>query len=281
MTWDDTCLAEQTDPDGTTTTWQYAPGTHRPLAQTGHRPSGRAAETSFPAPSPRSYWRGASTHEPRITSAATALHEAVAPGSFSCLGGPGACPRPAERRGAGAVGKSATVLGREIGKTGREMNALLRSYGYLTGEPGAYSLTDKGQKYGTQEDHSRGNARSLHYYRQWTTTTWSDETLPALLNDMANAPTPPEPAESFPDDDVSVAEAEPVGATDRGASGSTGTPVDLGVVAIAAALLVGAKAAQIAAPHARRWWSETAVPATSRVLKRLKRQDPSDNDAET
>jgi len=179
------------------------------------------------------------------------------------------------------VGKSATVLGREIGKTGREMNALLHRYGYLTGEPGAYSLTDKGMKYGTQEDHYRGNVRSLHYYRQWTTTTWSDETLAALLNDMANAPTSPEPAEAFPDDDVTVAEAEPVGATDQGAPGNTGTRVDLRMFAIAAALLVGAKAAQIAAPHAQRWWSDTAVPATSRVLKRLRRQDPPDDDAET
>lgn len=179
------------------------------------------------------------------------------------------------------MGKSATVLGREIGKTGREMNELLHRYGYLTGEPGAYSLTVKGEKYGTQEDHYRGNVRSLQYYRQWTTTTWSDETLAALLNDMANAPTRPESAESFPDDDVTVAEAEPVGATDRDAPGSTGTPGDLRMVAIAAALLVGVKAAQIAAPHAQRWWSETAVPATSRVLKRLKRQEPSDNDAET
>ncbi|MGJ5827207.1 hypothetical protein [Streptomyces ossamyceticus] len=179
------------------------------------------------------------------------------------------------------VGKSATVLGREIGKTGREMNVLLHRYGYLTGEPGAYSLTDKGEKYGIQEDHYRGNVRSLHYYRQWTTTTWSDETLAALLNDMNNAPAPPELAESFPNDDLTVAEAEPVGATDRGASDSAGTRVDLRMAAIAAALLVGAKAAQIAAPHAQRWWSETAVPTTSRVLKRLKRQDSADNDDET
>ncbi|WP_158707479.1 hypothetical protein [Streptomyces sp. NRRL F-2799] len=82
------------------------------------------------------------------------------------------------------MGKSATVLGREIGNTGREMNVLLHRYGYLTGEPGAYSLTDKGMKYGTQEDHDRGNVGSLHYYRQWTTTTWSDESLAALLNEL-------------------------------------------------------------------------------------------------
>lgn len=219
--------------------------------------------------------------EPCITNAAIALHRAVAPGSFLRLGGAGSRLRPAVQGGAGAVGKSATVLGREIGKTGRQMNVLLHRYGYLTGEPGAYSLTDKGEKYGTQEDHYRGNVRSLHYYRQWTTTTWNDETLAALLNDMTNVATPPESAESFPDDDVPVAEAESVGATDRGTSESTGTRVDLRMITIAAALLVGVKAAQIAAPHAQRWWSETAVPATSRVLKRLKRQDPADNDDET
>lgn len=178
------------------------------------------------------------------------------------------------------MGKSATLLGREIGKTGREMNVLLHRYGYLTGEPGAYSLTDKGEKYGTQEDHASGNVRSLHYYRQWTTTTWSDETLAALLNDMANAPTPPEPADSFAEDDANYADAEPVDATGRGASGSADTPVDLRTAAIVAAVLVGVKAAQIAAPHAQRWWSETAVPTTSRVLKRLKRQDSSDKDAD-
>ncbi|MEU1630203.1 putative T7SS-secreted protein [Streptomyces sp. NPDC020096] len=33
FTWDDTRLAEQTAADGHTTTWDYAPGTHRPLAQ--------------------------------------------------------------------------------------------------------------------------------------------------------------------------------------------------------------------------------------------------------
>jgi RHS repeat-associated protein len=36
--WEDSRLAEQCDPDGRHTTWDYAPGTHRPLAQTGHTP---------------------------------------------------------------------------------------------------------------------------------------------------------------------------------------------------------------------------------------------------
>ncbi|WP_432168468.1 RHS repeat-associated core domain-containing protein [Streptomyces sp. bgisy031] len=36
--WDGTCLAEQTGSDGRVTTWDYAPGTHRPLTQTNHHP---------------------------------------------------------------------------------------------------------------------------------------------------------------------------------------------------------------------------------------------------
>ncbi|MGK5530636.1 hypothetical protein [Streptomyces sp. URMC 129] len=66
-------------------------------------------------------------------------------------------PRSPADEGVPGLGKSAPVLGREIGKPEREMNVLLHRYGYLTGEPGAYSLTDKGEKYGTQEDHYRGN----------------------------------------------------------------------------------------------------------------------------
>ncbi|GHJ39773.1 putative T7SS-secreted protein [Streptomyces sp. TS71-3] len=38
FSWDDTRLIEQTGPDGQALTWDYAPGTHRPVAQTDHRP---------------------------------------------------------------------------------------------------------------------------------------------------------------------------------------------------------------------------------------------------
>ncbi|WP_234315682.1 DUF6531 domain-containing protein [Streptomyces albus] len=38
FTWDGTRVTEQTATDGSTTTWDYAPGTHRPLAQTDRDP---------------------------------------------------------------------------------------------------------------------------------------------------------------------------------------------------------------------------------------------------
>ncbi|WP_341867963.1 RHS repeat-associated core domain-containing protein [Streptomyces misionensis] len=47
FSWDDTRLAEQTGADGRATTWAYAPGTHRPLAQTDHWYRTRTPEMSF------------------------------------------------------------------------------------------------------------------------------------------------------------------------------------------------------------------------------------------
>ncbi|MEV6057594.1 DUF6531 domain-containing protein [Streptomyces sp. NPDC052107] len=45
--WDDLCLAEQTTPDGWVTTWDYTPDGPRPVAQTSHKPTATAANTSF------------------------------------------------------------------------------------------------------------------------------------------------------------------------------------------------------------------------------------------
>ncbi|GAA2715078.1 DUF6531 domain-containing protein [Streptomyces luteosporeus] len=56
FTWDGTRLAEQTAPDGAVTTWDHAPGTHRPVAQTHHRPltrvQGRSLITDYAAEAP-------------------------------------------------------------------------------------------------------------------------------------------------------------------------------------------------------------------------------------
>ncbi|MFE1448041.1 RHS repeat-associated core domain-containing protein [Streptomyces olivaceoviridis] len=45
--WDDLCLAEQSTADGWVTTWDYAPDSPRPVAQTRHKPTAAAANTSF------------------------------------------------------------------------------------------------------------------------------------------------------------------------------------------------------------------------------------------
>ncbi|MFG2718450.1 RHS repeat-associated core domain-containing protein [Streptomyces sp. NPDC048416] len=47
FTWDVARLAEQSAPDGGCTTWDYEPGTHRPLTQTDHKPVVREEGVSF------------------------------------------------------------------------------------------------------------------------------------------------------------------------------------------------------------------------------------------
>ncbi|MEU3529769.1 DUF6531 domain-containing protein [Streptomyces sp. NPDC038707] len=47
FSWDDTRLAEQRGADGRVTTWDYEPGTHRPIAQTDHWRSAIGRDASF------------------------------------------------------------------------------------------------------------------------------------------------------------------------------------------------------------------------------------------
>ncbi|MFE0047508.1 DUF6531 domain-containing protein [Streptomyces albireticuli] len=47
FSWDGTCLSERRTPNGRTTTWDYAPGTHCPVAQIDHRPLERSAGESL------------------------------------------------------------------------------------------------------------------------------------------------------------------------------------------------------------------------------------------
>ncbi|WP_432010588.1 DUF6531 domain-containing protein [Streptomyces cucumeris] len=46
--WDDTRLTEQIAPDGTVTTWEYAPGSHRPVSQSVHRIHGARPSADDP-----------------------------------------------------------------------------------------------------------------------------------------------------------------------------------------------------------------------------------------
>ncbi|MFG3047287.1 hypothetical protein ACGFZR_20445 [Streptomyces sp. NPDC048241] len=166
------------------------------------------------------------------------------------------------------VGKSATILGREMGRTGQQMNELLYMYGYLDGRPGAYFLTPKGEQFGTEKDHDRGNPGSLSYYRQWTTITWNDETLPALLWDMENTSPRPAPSRYEGEDDREVAEnAEP--AVDQEQNGS-----DVRAAVALAVIMAGTTAAAMASPYVQRWWRETARPSVSRVRRKLSRKQP-------
>lgn len=75
---------------------------------------------------------------------------------------------------------SARILGQPLGLTAQEINYALKEAGFLSGEPVAYSVTEKGAKYATGQLHGRGTGGYLTYNPSWMTTTWDDSVVAAL-----------------------------------------------------------------------------------------------------
>ena len=172
------------------------------------------------------------------------------------------------------MGMSATVIGKALNKTGREMNELLVDLGYLEGSPGDFSLTDKGKEYGSETEHHRGNGGYAHYNRVWETRTWDERIVTALADDMA-AGTP-----------TTNIDSEPVGEADRNdnteqkngteqESGGTGRPV------WAVAALVGGAAVAVVGgvvvatnPRVHRWVGENITPRAQKAWHTLSGRGP-------
>ncbi|WP_406326627.1 hypothetical protein OG784_26990 [Streptomyces sp. NBC_01617] len=55
------------------------------------------------------------------------------------------------------------------------MNFLLKEEGFLDGEPGSYTVTEKGEKYADEQYHSRGTGGYSQYNKAWETRTWDEE----------------------------------------------------------------------------------------------------------
>lgn len=60
------------------------------------------------------------------------------------------------------------------------MNSILKEEGYLEGEPGNYTITEKGKKYAYEQNHHCDTGGYLSYNRYWTTRTWDDEITAGL-----------------------------------------------------------------------------------------------------
>lgn len=75
---------------------------------------------------------------------------------------------------------SATMLGSEYGMTGEEMNRLLFKQGILKGEPGDYSLTETGEKYGLEVGHERGTGGYVRYNPRWITRSYDESIRDAI-----------------------------------------------------------------------------------------------------
>jgi len=164
------------------------------------------------------------------------------------------------------MGRSAQYIGRGMGKTAREVNALLLEHGYLEGGPGDYGLTDKGKQYGSETYHHRGTGGSQSYNRDWTVRTWDESIAEALNADIAasasDADSIGEPVELIDTESgyEDQAEMQP--------HSHSWAPVALGVAAL---VLVGG-AVVATRPRVRRWADEKAKPRAQRAWRVLTRR---------
>lgn len=76
--------------------------------------------------------------------------------------------------------KSARILGQDIGLNAQEMNYLLKEEGFLDGEAGNYTVTEKGAPFAEEQDHHRGTGGYAYYNRHWTTRSWDESISNAL-----------------------------------------------------------------------------------------------------
>ncbi|MDR0913804.1 MAG: hypothetical protein LBM65_01350 [Oscillospiraceae bacterium] len=86
------------------------------------------------------------------------------------------------------MGKSSRILGNEYGLSAQEMNYILKKEGFLSGEPGDYSVTEKGAEFANERDFHRGTGGYSHYNRYWTTRSWDDsiESELDITDDLKN-----------------------------------------------------------------------------------------------
>ncbi len=75
---------------------------------------------------------------------------------------------------------SARLLGEAYGLNAEEMNRVLKKLGFLEGEPGNYTPTEKAMKYVMEKDYHRGCGGYSSYNRYWTTRTFDDSITDVL-----------------------------------------------------------------------------------------------------
>lgn len=148
------------------------------------------------------------------------------------------------------------------------MNALFFDHGYLDGEPGDYSLTEKGKQYGSEQDHHRGTGGYSFYNANWTTRTWDDGVVDALTADM----TADSSEASSSSDPVNEIDIEHENEVEDPSEGPSWSPVALGAVVL---VLVGG-AVVATSPRVHRWAGEKVKPRAQRTWRALTRRNQDD-----
>ena len=76
--------------------------------------------------------------------------------------------------------RSAKQLGQIVGMSAKDVNKILRKKGYLTGNPGDYELTPKGEKYA--EIRGKSNGFGGYAARSWEFLMWDSCMIYELSN---------------------------------------------------------------------------------------------------
>lgn len=171
--------------------------------------------------------------------------------------------------------KSARVLGQEYGLTAQEMNFVLKEEGFLGGEPGNYTVTEKGEKFAEQQDDSRGTGGYRCYNPAWTTRTW-DYGITDELDITEDRKKEMRQAISIAKQKINKSEDEDMavecGNCTNEDADSTDTNNDALVMAVGALLVaVSAYGIYKAAPYIKRWWNDKAVPGLKKMKNRVSR----------
>jgi len=166
------------------------------------------------------------------------------------------------------MGRSATQLGIEFGKSGREMNQLLLAHGFMEGPPGAYRPTTLGEPFATAVDVDNGYGGFAH--RQWGWLTWDDDVVDALKASIQANP------EGVANRAVETAPAAVPAASETSRRVRRTPPLTKGqwIALGGAATALGLAAT----PQARRLWREKVKPSAARLSSRLTRESPSATD---
>lgn len=159
---------------------------------------------------------------------------------------------------------SARILGYGLGLNSQETNALLKDQGFLDGEPGAYSVTEKGQPYATEKFHSRGTGGSIQYNPSGTTTTW-DESIKDELDVSEDKKREIRQQVADRRRALRAPEPEAVEERDQAADDSERGGTDPKVVIAAVGALTSAFGLYKAAPNIKKFVTEKVAPRFKRA----------------
>lgn len=164
-------------------------------------------------------------------------------------------------------------MGQEYGLTAQEMNFVLKEEGYLDGEPGNYSVTEKGAKYAEEQDHSRGTGGYSWYNRAWTTRTWDDRIADELdITDDRKKEI--RQAISIAKQKINESKDEGIAVECDSYSDENSeerTDKNAALVATISVLLVAVSAYGIykATPYIKRWWNDKAIPSLKKMKNKI------------